>query len=342
MKCYKCQSQLPESGSVCPACGQQVYTTASSPASSLGRRIDGCLEEAPSPKDYHAVPTLTTIPHTVDLRDHCSPVEDQGRIGSCVACAVVGATEYQHRKAGRPAVDLSRMFVYFNARRMRGTEQHDNGTTIAAGMAAFLAFGAPPEASWPYDPELVTKTPDDPAFQKGLENVPAEYARVDGIENVKGALAQGFPVVFSASVPQRCYEEAGRTGVIPPPTAAEVAEIRTQNGRHALLLVGYDLNDKTFLVRNSWGADWGRQGYCRMSFDTFTATLAANTTWILGKLESGAFTIVRPALTATPVEGGVRDLASKMRDEIRGNLMKDLQDSFKDIKSRVNPPRRDG
>lgn len=342
MKCYKCKRELPDDASVCPSCGQPIYTSFRSPGAALGRRVDGCLEEAPSPKDYKAVPNLTSLPQVVDLREHCSPVEDQGQIGSCVACAVVGATEYQHRKAGKPAVDLSRMFVYYNARRMRGGEQEDCGTTISAGMAAFLAFGAPPEAAWPYDPALVAKTPDPDTFQKALDNVPAEYARVDGFENVQGALARGYPVVFSVSIPQRCYAEAAGTGVIPTPTEQELAEIRTQHGRHAMLLVGYDLNDKTFLVRNSWGADWGTKGYCRMSFDTFKAALAANTTWILGKLEaSGAFTIVRPALTAAPVEGGVRDMASKMRDEIRGSLMKDLQDSFKDIKNRVNP-RRDG
>lgn len=342
MTCYKCERPLPETGSNCPSCGQPIYTTFNSSGASNGRRIDGCLDEEPTARDFHAIPSLTTLPQQVDLRPDCSPVEDQGRIGSCVACAVVGAVEHQYRKAGRPAVDLSRMFVYYNARRMRGHEQLDCGTTIGAGMAAFLAFGAPPETAWPYNPALVARTPDPQIFQQALAHVPTEYARVDGLDNVKGALARGYPVVFSASVPQRCYDEARRTGTVPRPTDSELAGFRTQVGRHAMLLVGYDLNDGTFLVRNSWGPGWGSRGYCRMGFDTFTACLAADTTWILGKLEtSGDFTVVRPALTASPVEGGVRDMAERMRDEIRGDLMKDLNQSFRNMKSRVAPPRHD-
>jgi len=217
MTCYRCHSELPASGAACTSCGQEVFTTADSSSAPFGRRIDGCLEEASASTDFRAVPRLSLLPHLVDLRDHCSPVEDQGRVGSCVANAVVGAMEHQHRKGGRVAVDLSRMFVYFNARRMRGGEQQDRGTTIAAGMAAFLAFGAPPESRWPYDPSLVTKVPGADVFQQALEYVPAEYARVDGFEHVQGALARGYPVVFSASIPERCYQEAGRTGVVPRP-----------------------------------------------------------------------------------------------------------------------------
>jgi len=110
-----------------------------------------------------------------------------------------------------------------------------------------------------------------------------------------------------------------------------------------MLLVGYDLNDRTFLVRNSWGASWGTGGYCRLSFDAYAASLAAGTTWILGSLErSGAFTIVRPALAAPSSEGGVKDMAATLRDGIRSGLQKDMETSFKDIRNRVNPPRGNG
>jgi hypothetical protein len=210
-----------------------VFTTADAPSSAFGRRIDGCLEEPASPKDFHAVPNLSMLPRQVDLRDHCSPVEDQGRVGSCVANAVVGAMEHQQRRTGQVAVDLSRMFVYFNARRMRGTEQQDCGTTIAAGMAAFLAFGAPPESRWPYDPSTVSTVPGADVFQQALPNVPAEYARVNGMEHVQGALARGYPVVFSASIPQRCYQEAAQTGVIPTPSDSELAASDPDSARTA-------------------------------------------------------------------------------------------------------------
>lgn len=338
MNCYRCKSALPASGSHCPSCGQAVYTKGVKPGErSLGRRLDGCLPETPSPSDYRAVPNLTTLPREVDLREHCSPVEDQGQVGSCTANAVVGAMEYQVRKDGKPAVDLSRMFVYFNARRMSGHETQDSGTKISQGMAAFLAFGAPTETDWPYDPTLLDRIPEDTVYKKALDYVPTEYARVDGFDNVKASLARGYPVVFAASLPEKFWSDVRATGRAPAPTKAELDAVFNDYGSHAMLLVGYDLNQEEFLVRNSWGQDWGEKGYFRIGMDTLTAATAPHTTWILGKLDATDFTIHRPKPEVKPESGGVKDLAAKLREDIRGSLTKDIKDSFKDIKDRVKP-----
>ncbi len=342
MHCYKCRKELPDKAKACPSCGQPVYTTMNSPAASHGRRLDGCLAEAPSVKDYTAVPNVSSLPPRADLRPGCSPVENQGQVGSCTANAIVGAVEFKRWKQGRQE-DLSRLFVYFNARKLSGTETQDCGARIAHGMAAFLAHGAPPESAWPYDPARVNTTPDDAAYAKAAANTEVEYARLGGIENIKGALARQQPVVFSISLPTRCYDEAASSGVMPKPTEDELAAVLTQHGRHAMLLVGYDTDQQVFIVRNSWGKEWGDQGYCRLSIDTFERAMAADTTWVLGSLEaSGAFSVTRPALVSRPVEGGVRDKASALRDDIRGSVTKDLDSALKGIRDRVNPPRREG
>ncbi len=254
---------------------------------------------------------------------------------------MVGAMEYLERKKGLAPVDLSRLFVYYNSRRMGGRADLDVGATIPEAMAAFLAYGAPPEPEWPYDPERVAWEPDQPTYREALPHQPEEYARVDGLEAIKGALAREHPVVFATSLPDRCYEEAGRTGRMPTPNAAELAAVRTDCGTHAMLLVGYDLDEGAMLIRNSWGQDWGDRGYCRIPIDVFEASAAKGAAWILGSLEAtGAFTVTRPARADRPVEGGVRDMAARMREEIRSGLTKDLAESFKDIKNRVTPPRR--
>lgn len=337
MRCYRCQKALSPSDRNCPSCGQAVYTTASSSNPSYGRRLGGWIPDRPSPRDFQATPNLATLPRLVDLRDHCTAVEDQGQIGSCVANAAVGAMEYQRAKAGEPAVDLSRLFVYFNGRRMAGRQDQDCGMTISEGMAAFLAYGAPSEKAWPYDPNLLMREPDPTAYEEARSYVPNEYARVNGSDHVKGALAQGFPVVFGISLPSRCYEEAGRTGTMPIPSGGEIDAAKRECG-HAMLLVGYDLDAGVFIVRNSWGPQWGTKGYCRLSMDVFQS--AVNDSWILGKLDAnGAFKVHRPLPTAAPVEGSVKGMAAKMRDEIRDGLTKDIKDSFKDIKDRLNPRR---
>jgi hypothetical protein len=42
---------------------------------------------------------------------------------------------------------------------------------------------------------------------------------------------------------------------------------RGEHGRHAMLCVGYSDVDQVFIVRNSWGADWGVKGYCYMPYN---------------------------------------------------------------------------
>ncbi len=52
------------------------------------------------------------LPPAVDLRPWCSPVEDQGALGSCTAHAGVGIIEYYERKAFGRHTDASRLFLY--------------------------------------------------------------------------------------------------------------------------------------------------------------------------------------------------------------------------------------
>ena len=56
--------------------------------------------------------TLPAIPASVDLRPWCSPVENQGSLGSCTANAGAGLLEYYERRAFGNFLDASRLFLY--------------------------------------------------------------------------------------------------------------------------------------------------------------------------------------------------------------------------------------
>jgi hypothetical protein len=331
---------LPNRAKTCPGCGQAVYTTADVPGAAHGRRVDGCLADVRRASDFAAVPNISSLPPRVDLRPGCSRVEDQGQVGSCTANAIVGAIEFKRWKSGLQE-DLSRLFLYYNARRMRGAEHEDSGIPIAHGMEALSAYGVPPERSWPYDPGKVTIAPDAAAYDHAAAVDEIEYARVEGIEHIKGALAREHPVVFSISLPDRCYQEAAHSGMIPVPTDAELTPALSLFGQHAMLLVGYDSDQQILHVRNSWGADWGDRGYCRLTVDTFQRASAVTSTWVVGSLEaSGAFAVVRPALPVRQVEGSVLESAARLRDEIRVGLARDIGDALKDVRRRASPDRR--
>ncbi len=52
-----------------------------------------------------------------------------------------------------------------------------------------------------------------------------------------------------------------KTGNMPMPKSGE-----NPIGGHAVLAVGYDNEDRVFIVRNSWGEGWGDAGYFYMPY----------------------------------------------------------------------------
>ena len=66
----------------------------------------------------HAKKQTAALPTAVDLRAWCSPVENQGQLGSCTANAVVGLVEYFERRAHGRHVDASRLFLYKTTREL--------------------------------------------------------------------------------------------------------------------------------------------------------------------------------------------------------------------------------
>ena len=106
------------------------------------------------------------IPSQIDNRKWCSPVENQGNLGSCTAHAGTSLYEYMERKAYGSAgkyIDGSRLFLYKTTRFLQGQEGiGDSGAYIRTTLGAIRMFGIPPEEYWPYtdkDPEFDLEPP---------------------------------------------------------------------------------------------------------------------------------------------------------------------------------------
>ena len=79
---------------------------------------------------------------------------------------------------------------------------------------------------------------------------------------MKGCLASGYPFVFGFTVYESFEsDQVAQTGHVPMPQAGEQVV-----GGHAVLAVGYDDSNQWFIVRNSWGPNWGMQGYFTMPY----------------------------------------------------------------------------
>ena len=200
----------------------------------------------------------------VDLRNWASPVEDQLHLGSCVGQAVVGAYELLLNKADRKKfTDLSRLFVYYNARLLDNSVDEDVGAYVRDGIKAVNKYGVCSELAWPYLIERFANPPSTQSYEDALGRLIKKYYRIENIKDIVDALNSDNPVVTSMNVYDSFYDlDYGNKTVLPMPKASE-----NIIGGHAVTFVGYDLPKKLFLARNSFGEDWGEEGYFWVPFD---------------------------------------------------------------------------
>ena len=141
-----------------------------------------------------------TMPRKVDLSAGCSPVENQGQIGSCTANALAGNLEFLFKKAGHPITDLSRLFIYYNERTMEGTINEDAGAMIRDGVKSLVKIGVCSEKLWPYNVARFTQKPPAACYKDGANHQVTTYHRILTLTQMKQCLAEGYPFVFGFTV----------------------------------------------------------------------------------------------------------------------------------------------
>jgi C1A family cysteine protease len=230
-------------------------------------------KDAEDLRDHHFksshYPTAASLPQMVDLRPFCSPVVDQGSLGSCTANAIAsGLREYLAIRAGQSFVPLSRLFLYYEERVLENTVDQDSGAEIRDGMKVLTQLGVCPETDDPYDISQFTIAPKQQALQDaGLYKI-STYGRITNLNMLKVALAKSLPVVLGINI-YESFESTSvaSTGKVPIPQKREALL-----GGHAVLAVGYYDTTPTsgyLIVRNSWGEAWGDHGYFYLRYPVF-------------------------------------------------------------------------
>jgi C1A family cysteine protease len=252
-------------------------------AKSRLRRIYNWRPDLPDKRDYYYTPLARLLPEVVDLRPHLSHIEDQGNLGSCTANAWVATIEYLDKLADGRYRSASRLYLYYNERILLGTVDEDSGANIRDGAKAIAKWGTCAEQRWPYKINKFRTKPSFGCYREGATHKAVSYHRVDQTEQaVMTAISDGLPVVFGFTV-YESFESAvvAKSGVVPMPKPGEAVL-----GGHAVTIVGYEHTRRQFIVRNSWGTAWGRQGYCYMPFDYVLDGDLAEDFWVLQQVEN--------------------------------------------------------
>jgi len=197
------------------------------------------------------------LPKLIDLRTKMPAVFDQGQLGSCTANALVGLRQYcllQNKNLN----SLSRLFLYYEERSLKGTINEDSGAELRDGMKVLQQTGCCPEKDFPYDITKFTNKPTYQALKDAAGFKIISYQRVADLISLKTALAHNLPVALGIAVYDSFESDAvAQTGIVPMP------DTNTEEclGGHAVLAVGYDDVKGRVIVRNSWGSSWGDKGY---------------------------------------------------------------------------------
>lgn len=283
----------------------------------------GWLPDLPSHQDYthehsQIAPLMSkfnlrgkkVIPDKVDLRKWFSPIENQGMINSCCAHAGSALVEYYEKRAFGKFISPSRMFLYKVTKNLL-KKSGNVGVFPRTTMEAMTLFGIPPEEFWPYVDD-VKKIDNEPsafcyAFAENFKAI--KYFRLDSptcrkedlLKQVKLFIAHGFPAMFGFSIYRFIVldKNVKKTGQIPYP-----GENDKIVAGHAVAAAGY--NDKieipirteknlstkgAVLIRNSWGTDWGEEGYMWLPYKYITSGLTRDW-WVLIKsswIDTGQF-----------------------------------------------------
>lgn len=286
----------------------------------------GWLPDVPDHRDipFRAIFRVPAkAPSRADLRQYCSPVEQQGKLGSCTANALVGALEFlELRKDGleqaRPLqsnrqrekstiatsprngasghlapgadvensyADLSRLFVYYNERAAAGTTQTDSGAMLRTGIKTLKKFGVCREKKWPYIVSRFRQQPPSACYTEASAHQVTAYQRLNTLEEMKACLAMGLPFVFGFSVYEHVMsDQVRKSGVIRLPRRFE-----RMLGGHAVMAAGYDDKKAMLIFRNSWGTDWGQSGYGLLPYAYLESRELSDDFWCIQAVESNLY-----------------------------------------------------
>ena len=224
----------------------------------------------PSPPDfrdwqYGLLFGVTAVPEKYDMTGQCGPIRDQGNFGTCAGQAGSGVKDKHEGAVTSP------LYIYDWAKKLDGIPDQE-GTYLRTIMQVLLDKGICLESTLPYSR---MSWPTMPIITEAMDNEAAQfkiggYARASTMQEIKQSLAADRPVLAGVLVCQSFVNAPG--GNIPVPGSMGADNIL---GLHAILVMGYDDNREAagykgfFKFKNSWGEDWGDQGYGYIPYEFF-------------------------------------------------------------------------
>lgn len=232
-----------------------------------------------------------TLPLTVDHSSKIPFVFNQLNLGSCGLNAAIMYVMYLY---GFKIPLLSRLYPYLKVRQIMGTVNEDSGVQLRDVCKVLVEYGACIEDMFPYVTSTFANSPTSEAImdENAIKHRITSYYRVSNLDEYKLAISQGHLVLLGMSVYESMETpKVAKTGILPMPKWFEKLL-----GGHAVLGCAYKDTQilalqKFFMnliqtysegsnnMLNSWGEEWGQNGFFEMSYEYYNKYVAD--AWVL-------------------------------------------------------------
>jgi len=235
--------------------------------SQSGRRY-GYIKDKPDHRDFGVaqIQAILQVPPTgrVSNAAYMGPVLDQGQQGSCTAHAGSADREFLHWKQiaalGKPVTPgssglYSPAFLYYIERLIDGTlSQGDYGSSGRTSCQALRECGCALRVNMPYSDGDYSTVPTPMQLAAARAWPTGQYHRLGTVDDMKSVIASGYNFRIGFAVLESFESNIGSSGIWTPDGNVI--------GYHETLVYGYDddVNGGSFLVRNSWGYGFGKNG----------------------------------------------------------------------------------
>lgn len=222
------------------------------------------------------------------------PIYDQGDLGSCTAnsgCACY-RYEYAQLKNTFDTFDPSRLYLYYNTRKIEGSTEEDAGAYIRDVFKALNKDGLCEESLFPYYTDRFATEPSPNCYINGKKYQTVRYAAVpQDLNSLKSAVFSGAAISFGFDV-YKSFMYGSWTEICPIPNPSKEQLL----GGHAVTIIGWDDNKKAFLIQNSWGSDWKNKGKFYMPYEMVTDNKFCDDFWVIDeiKVDDAVTPVVEP------------------------------------------------
>lgn len=227
----------------------------------------------------------------VDGRSYLSPIKNQNPWGTCYAFGATAAAESTYNRAmnlyDEDAVSLSEAFIIWSlGPKYTGfpTGPKGAGGSYAYDeLQALVDYGTVRESIFPYRPDFLAYAEDDDHLLDYHWDAPRiEFAGwhrlpVNDIATMKEAIRRFGALDAGVSVNRQFMTYSGGVFSSEPTAPNNYLEYYSRSN-HAIALVGWDDDRQAWILRNSWGEDWGEDGY--MYIDYRSALVGVQATYL--------------------------------------------------------------